>query len=497
MKTQVILLSLALLCAITSPSPATAQEWSPPVRISEPGGILYPQILAVGDTLHVVYTDVTFGGANVGYLRSADAGQTWSQPYALSDSINTGNNHFPRIMRYGRRLMAVWSTYILHGVINYNIGYSISNNNGLNWVPAQYVLLQNWPRPFPITVSNNDSFVVVMGPSDSFTDSATFYCIRSTNFGQTWSSPRRIFNAAQSGDKDQASSRNTVHFAWSGRFDYSHHFEIYYANSSDAGMSWLENISLSDTSGSHSQIPSIWADISDQLAVTWMDFKYASPGSPTGDILIRLSPDSGVTWTLEDQLTFNHYALGSDVIRNADTVYVVWEDESEGGDQGKIMYNRSSDRGETWDNPLWLDRTADESWNPAIAVSAGRLYVVWAEERDSPDTSGLFFSCWPAEPDAVDERDVSTLPNEINLAAYPNPFNSSVVIAYSASKGGDIKIINSLGQIIRRFDVEASIDGKVVWDGANEAGHQAASGVYLIRLRAGNQCRVLKVVYVR
>ncbi len=32
---------------------APAQQWSPPVRI-EPGGGYYPQIMALGDTLHVV-----------------------------------------------------------------------------------------------------------------------------------------------------------------------------------------------------------------------------------------------------------------------------------------------------------------------------------------------------------------------------------------------------------------------------------------------------------
>jgi hypothetical protein len=493
MKRHRIILALALLAAATTPAQG---QWSTPVRISEPGGIHYPQILAVGDTLHVVYTDVTFGGANVGYLRSADAGQTWSQPYALSDSINTGNNHYPRIMRYGRRLMTVWSTYILHGVINYNIGYSISNNDGLNWVPAQYVLLQNWPRSFPITVSNSDSLVVGMGPSASFTDSATFYCIRSTDFGQTWNSPMRIFTAAQSSRVDQASSGNMVHFIWSGRFNMAYKWEIRYLKSIDGGINWSSNIALSDSDQFHSQLPSIWADSGENLSLSWMDYKYTTHPT-TGDIFLRQSSDSGEIWGLEEQITFNHFADISDVISNDDTIHIVWEDESQGIDNGKIMYIRSDDGGDTWDDPLWIDRTADESWNPAMAAYGGRLYAVWAEERDSPDTSGLFFSRWDPEPDAIDGSDMSTLPDEMCIAAYPNPFNSSVLITYTRSKGGDIEIINSLGQIIRKFEGDASGNGRVVWDGTDQEGYRVASGAYLIRLRAGDQSRTLKVVFVR
>jgi len=71
-NSALIFITFIFLSIILYYSPATAQ-WSPPVRISEPGGCLYPQILAQGDTLHVVYENQRQYD-KICYVRSTDAG---------------------------------------------------------------------------------------------------------------------------------------------------------------------------------------------------------------------------------------------------------------------------------------------------------------------------------------------------------------------------------------------------------------------------------------
>jgi hypothetical protein len=73
--------------------------------------------------------------------------------------------------------------------------------------------------------------------------------------------------------------------------------------------------------------------------------------------------------------------------------------------------------------------------------------------------------------------------------SYPNPFNPVADIAYtlSVSENVEVRIYNVSGQLIRTFDLGYQPAGtySVRWDGCNENGDLAASGVYLYRIEAG------------
>ena len=87
-------------------SAARAQEWSTPVRISEPGGCLYPQILAQGDTLHVVYENASIYD-KISYVRSTDGGQTWSEYVVLSPRA-----YFARVVESGEESNIIKLVYL-------------------------------------------------------------------------------------------------------------------------------------------------------------------------------------------------------------------------------------------------------------------------------------------------------------------------------------------------------------------------------------------------
>jgi hypothetical protein len=117
-------------------------EWTEPVRISEPGGCWYPQIVAQGDTLYVVYTN-SRGGDKISYVRSPDGGLTWSDHTVLSDTIDTDDAFFPRIMVFTSDVVVLWKNTFSEGVMDRNIGYSISHNNGLTWIGPDYIFYPN------------------------------------------------------------------------------------------------------------------------------------------------------------------------------------------------------------------------------------------------------------------------------------------------------------------------------------------------------------------
>jgi Neuraminidase (sialidase) len=172
--------------------------------------------LALGDTLHVIYSNIR-GGEKISYVRSTDRGDTWSSHQVLSDTINTELSQTPRIMiSYGNRLLATWASYNYAGVYHYNIAYVSSLDGGFTWTSPQYIFQYNLEYPITHTAANEGDMVnIIMGNWTG--DSVGIYNIRSINFGQTWLPRQLIFSIVGSGRRDCAAADNFVHLAWSGR----------------------------------------------------------------------------------------------------------------------------------------------------------------------------------------------------------------------------------------------------------------------------------------
>ena len=81
---------------------------------------------------------------------------------------------------------------------------------------------------------------------------------------------------------------------------------------------------------------------------------------------------------------------------------------------------------------------------------------------------------------------------------YPNPFNPSTTIQFSLDTPGQVAldIFSITGQHVRTLVNGYTQSGlnRVIWDGRDENGMNAASGVYLYRLRAGRQVAVKKML---
>jgi len=83
------------------------------------------------------------------------------------------------------------------------------------------------------------------------------------------------------------------------------------------------------------------------------------------------------------------------------------------------------------------------------------------------------------------------LPYEPRItSAYPNPFNSNVVIVYSASNLGPqpphvtLKVYDIRGRVVRTLVDDRIPQGtyRAIWDGTNDRGEPAASGTYIARV---------------
>jgi len=85
---------------------------------------------------------------------------------------------------------------------------------------------------------------------------------------------------------------------------------------------------------------------------------------------------------------------------------------------------------------------------------------------------------------------------------YPNPFNGTTIVPFSITGGAQqvsLEIFDVQGQLVARLLQERLPAGNytAVWRGNTIRGSQSASGVYMTRLRAGDQLQVRKMVLMR
>lgn len=146
-------------------------------------------------------------------------------------------------------------------------------------------------------------------------------------------------------------------------------------------------------------------------------------------------------------------------------------------------------------------------WNPVIVEIPNPIIDI--ELNWHGNLEWLYF----ATPDSgifrfvILEVGIDPLRNEVILVNfklfqnYPNPFNPETVISWQLAMGGEVelKIFNLLGQEVRTLvdEWEEAGSHSIVWDGFNNEGFPAASGIYICKLKSGNFSKVNKLILSR
>ncbi len=107
----------------------------------------------------------------------------------------------------------------------------------------------------------------------------------------------------------------------------------------------------------------------------------------------------------------------------------------------------------------------------------------------------------------VKDEEVIPVPSSFSLSQnYPNPFNPTTKIQFkvgSLELGNTIRttlvIYNILGQKVRTLLDEERLPGnyQVIWDGKNQKGELASSGIYFYRLQSGDFTETKRMVFLK
>jgi len=99
--------------------------------------------------------------------------------------------------------------------------------------------------------------------------------------------------------------------------------------------------------------------------------------------------------------------------------------------------------------------------------------------------------------------ETNTIPSsKIHIVNYPNPFNPSTTISFTAKDAEDVELIifNIKGQKVKSFNVTLNrVEGQssIIWDGKDEEDKPISSGVYLYKVIVGKFTQTKKMLLMR
>jgi hypothetical protein len=322
------------------------------------------------------------------FAKSSDRGATFTSARNLSNT--TGDSTNPNVAVSGGNVYALWeqvNTNTTSDATNSEVMFAKSSDAGTNFTSARTLSNNPGVSTNPnVAVSGGDVYVAW---EDDSAGSSEIILVRSTNNGVNFAPSRNISNSpGESSDPRIAISENNVYVVWE---DYSlgnsTESEIMLIRSTNSGANFASAEDLSDTPG-QSTDPRI-AVSEGNVYVVWED---ATPEGNSEIEFVR-SADRGVTFSTAKNLSNNDgISFDPRVAVSGNNVYVVWEDTSgssataesgaaEAGGSSDIFLARSTNNGATFGRVQNLSNSPTESFDPYIAVSRSKLFVLWSDDN--------------------------------------------------------------------------------------------------------------------
>jgi len=418
------------------------------------------------------------------YLRSSDYGQTWSDTMRLSIMHS---NHLQTLIQQDSVVYFVWSEQRAGppGIAQVDTSYAFfrrSNDCGMTLDSAIFL---GKGCPVSIDAKKETLFVdpVVWDPPPVWGP----YLIYSFDGGFNWSAYLPIIDSA--GQPNIAYRNGILHFA--GCRDY----KIIYTRSTNIGNTWSTPTIITAPNTVLPKKPNLALGPNQDLYIAWTDNKFGG-GMQFDDVMFRKSTDDGLTWGPEQRLTPDSKCQAGgalDMVSQDSIIFIVWDYNGTGVPAPcSLFFLASTACGETWRLREGVAGGEGYALNDAnVAVAQNFVYVVW---RDPHPLIGappeLYIRRGSFTPPGIEERTPVSV-SSVNV--YPNPFREKIQIRYMMQDTGYkirdlfIKIFNVLGKEViyevkwnKVKDETVKIDTKSL-----------PSGVYFVCIEVGNE-RVFK-----
>ncbi|MCB5270451.1 MAG: T9SS type A sorting domain-containing protein [Candidatus Cloacimonetes bacterium] len=193
-------------------------------------------------------------------------------------------------------------------------------------------------------------------------------------------------------------------------------------------------------------------------------------------------------------------------LNTSNQAVLTWVTQTETGVSGFYIYRNT-------EGDL-ADALLISSLIPATNSSQQQVYIYKDKELNGPGTyyywlqiadlngSESFHGPLTLVYEEGNDQQTPVIPKVTELKkVFPNPFNPSATISYALVDAApvSIRIYNSRGQLVRSFEEGLQNAGNynLAWNGDDNSGRSLATGVYYIRMQAGNQSFNKKAVLMK
>lgn len=476
MRIQFSFLLLPILLLISSSNitaqfskPTSSIIWDDIKRISYDSASSYvPQIVAQGDTLHLIWFGVfnnaqPDSGGGIQYARSTNSGVTFSPQRRLVPDDSSGARRHLKVS--GQNVYVVYDALVQPSPSPYWEAAIIrSTDAGLTWNPRK--IIGDYTAVTAITKDSN-IFVHAGFVENNIYKNAM---LLSHDFGVTWDIVRiqlpRGPNIAR-----MALTTNALNLIRT--IGISGYEEVFYNRSTDFGYTWSVAETLSVNDGQNGSNPRFVSE-GNSLFTVWNDQKYG--GNFSGTIVLRRSTDEGITWQPEQIISQLNTAVFCDVAVENNLVAVVWDNDYTIPLLYSLRVRISEDAGITFGQVMEITSDSAHAGDPTICIANNKIHIAWWDQKDNE----VYYRRGVFQPTSVKEE--LTVPSEFTLYQnYPNPFNNSTVISYSIPRREviSLKIYDALGRIVTTL-FEGEQEGMHT---VNFSANNLSSGIYFVVLR--------------
>jgi N,N-dimethylformamidase beta subunit-like, C-terminal len=203
-------------------------------------------------------------------------------------------------------------------------------------------------------------------------------------------------NEGNSEIPEEAISGNNVYIAWID--DTSGNRDVFFRKSIDQGKTFGDTVNLSNMPGGAYNVQII--AIYNYIFVVWehtpdnngqIFFKRSVDYGNTFDKTVSLGNNTGFYGLPQiSAVSSNEEKNNSNRINSRINIYTIWHDSSNG-----IVLRKSIDGGETFDKAISLSKKYSLSFYPQLAVSSANVYATWVSTQNlgtKNETNNIVFS---------------------------------------------------------------------------------------------------------
>jgi hypothetical protein len=194
-----------------------------------------------------------------------------------------------------------------------------------------------------------------------------------------------------SGGHAMAARGDTVYLVW--RDDRSGTSAVYFDKSFDSGTTWGTDVAISDNPAAAAVMPALALGKDGTIYVSWTDFRDGNR-----HIYFAKSTDGGVSFGPSVRVqpaTDDKQQFSSIAVNDSGYIFIAYEDFRNLATTAIDIYcSRSTDGGNSFEPSVRVDDCADSinQEEPCIAVRDTNVYIAWTDWRLQPSGSKTYFS---------------------------------------------------------------------------------------------------------